>query len=154
MERAQVFVVRAGLHAGAREMLGRDELAHGAGAADFLRDLDAIDVAVEVIGFGEGIGVDDRRIGRIGRAQPDVAARTRPHMVGIAGGAIAAGHGAHTFLHTRAGEEVELQIGRASDRSLHQKAPASTMLEATGPVRNMAYCRPAQSFQWAFLYLS
>src|SRR3954452_20771191 len=36
--------------------------------------------------------------------------------------------------------------GVFSERSLHQNAPASTMLEETGPDRNRRYSVPAQSF--------
>ena len=32
---------------------------------DFAADLDAIDSALEIVAFGEGVGVDDRRIAQV-----------------------------------------------------------------------------------------
>ena len=150
----QVLVIFFRLACSAREMLAGDKATHGTGGADLMADLDRIDGAVEIIGLGEGIGIDDRRIDGIAAAKRDAAARAGPQMVGIEVAPLPPGTAPTPSSTPAPARKWNCRSGVFSLRSLHQKAPPSTMLEATGPDRYRRYCTPAKACQWSFLYLS
>ena len=62
------FERRASLHRRARKMLAADVFGEGRLRQDLAADLDAVDGALEIVAFGEGVGIDDRRIAQIGRS--------------------------------------------------------------------------------------
>ena len=81
-------------------------------------------------------------------------ATARADEIGVEGQPEPDGTGKHAGLHARAGQEMELGVGMAESRSPYQKAPPSTMLEETGPLRKSAYSRPAHAIQCGFWYWS